>query len=232
MTVKDFRMWIARIIAQYSFPVKAKVSKVYAESGKYYLDCKELDLTDAETDVIIPKVPIAKVWGGAKCGVFAMPEVDSIVIVGFLRGNKHFPYIDRIMGTDHDIEHPEKEIIVVYDTTELRLKDKKIVARIDDDTELLIEDKKITAKTGNNSTVLQTENNFKIGGDNATESLVLGDTLKTAFETLMTALKTHTHTVSTSGSATAQSGTAAPSAGLASQTNPLTNALSTYGKVK
>jgi hypothetical protein len=140
---EDIRKHIANI---YSFPTKAKVTKIYTDKKKYYVDVKEIKIDGSVSDVILPKVELPKMWGAEKAGVFCMPSKDSIVRVNFEKGNKNFPYVESVLGSDFDVEHAEKTFILVYDTTVLKIEDKKITVKIGDDTSVIIEDKKLTGK--------------------------------------------------------------------------------------
>lgn len=229
MDKRAFDEYIDSLINKYKFPCQAKITKVYTDEGKYYLDCKELDFNGDETDILFPKVEIPKLWGGEKTAVLCIPSADSIASIGFFNGNIHLPFVINIMGSSFDTEHKENEFIVIFDKTELKIKDKVVSVKIGDDTSFIIEDKKITQGMGASSTVIHDVNGIQLGGSSANEKAVLGDSLKTAFTTLLIALQTHTHDVPQIPSGTT---TSAPSSGLASLQNPCDNALSNFAKLK
>lgn len=229
MNLNLFKLFIKKEILQYKFPVKAKITKVYTEKDKYFIDCKELDFNDNELDVIYPKVEIPKIWGGDKTAILCLPSVDTIVSVGFYNGNIHHPFILNIMDNGFDIEHNENELIIVIDTTEFRIKEKTISIKIGETTEYIIEENKVTQKMGVNSEIIHDDSSFKIGGEGATESIVKGDTVKAAFAILLGLIQGHTHEFIQAPSGT---GTTLVSSALGGAQNPFDNALSDYGKVK
>lgn len=68
-------------------PIKGKVVAVHADS--YLCDVQPED----ESHPVIPSVEILTVWATPTTRLLALPQVDSIVIVGFLNGDNTKPYI-------------------------------------------------------------------------------------------------------------------------------------------
>ncbi len=92
MEKSGFELYIRKIIENYAFPVQAKVIKGWKEGKEFLCNCKEIDLSGAETEIIIPRVKVPKIWGELKSG--------AIVNVAFLYGNKNYPVIMSVEGID------------------------------------------------------------------------------------------------------------------------------------
>ena len=142
----------------YKFPISAKVIKNYTENGKYYIDCQEVGLDNSVIKNIYPKVRIPKIWGSTTGGVFCNPSVGTEVIIGFRNGNKNFPYIQNVMGSEFDTERAENELIIIQNQTVLKVKDQKVVIKI-----------------GETSSFEITNNSIKLGGDEAVEPILKGN---------------------------------------------------------
>lgn len=215
---KKFDGYLKRFLELYALPVKAKVTKSYTESGKYFIDCKKMDCNDAVTEVIYPKVPVPKLLGLDKGGLFCIPCVESIVNIGFYEGDINRPFVMSVLGSGHDIEHQENIITIKYN-----------------ETEIIIKDGKITQRIGNDSTISQSDNNFLIGGDKTTDYVIKGDTLKIELEKIRILLDVLQKTFS-GWTPVPEDGGAALKAAVTGFINlPLpdyTNILSKYAKVK
>ncbi|HCL55763.1 MAG TPA: hypothetical protein DHW82_01970 [Spirochaetia bacterium] len=145
MNLSDFESYIEAIVKRFQAPVRAKVIKTYTESGKYYIDCKKINLDGSDGKTIYPKVAIPKLWGGEKAGIFAMPSKNTEVSIGFYEGNIHFPYIINIMGSKHDTAHNEDTLIIALDQAEIRVEKEKVSVKYKD-SEITIKDK-LTVKS-------------------------------------------------------------------------------------
>jgi len=155
----------------YKFPISAKVIKNYTENGKYYIDCQEVGLDNSVIKNIYPKVRIPKIWGSTTGGVFCNPSVGTEVIIGFRNGNKNFPYIQNVMGSEFDTERAENELIIIQNQTVLKVKDQKVVIKI-----------------GETSSFEITNNSIKLGGDEAVEPILKGNKTKIELEKIKLAL--------------------------------------------
>lgn len=217
---EDIRAHIANI---YSFPTEAKVIKVYTDKGKYYLDAKELDLDGSEAKVIYPKIEIPKIWGAKEGGLFCLPSKGSIVRINFKKGNKNFPYVESILGSDFDLEHKENEFILINKKQKLYFKENYVLLKAADN--FLIEldkivsgSEKISVIFNENIKLTASSTGWKLVTQNETFELSNLIELKNSIGSLKSCLDdlsdlinevaTITSTLSTTGSSTAQTAVA------------------------
>lgn len=126
---ETFRAIILEIFPElqgYHYPIKAKVVKVYEAAGKasefnnlYACDVQPLKKDGAidEYSPVIPDVEIPVIWGGPQRGIYALPEVGTIVRLGFYYHDPAQPYIDAILGVGYEMpEHLVGSLIIQQST--------------------------------------------------------------------------------------------------------------------
>jgi len=91
MTIKQFEKAI-KSLNGYTFPVKGKVIKSFTEKNSFYCDCVKMNLDDSDSNLIIPKVKVPKIWGKLSPG--------DLVNISFYEGNIHFPFVSSVEGID------------------------------------------------------------------------------------------------------------------------------------
>lgn len=111
--------------------VRARVVKVHESAGRmsdfdprYSVDVQVLD-RDGEPDPawpIIPDVELPMLWAGPGRGIFCVPDVGTVVRVGFYHGDQNQPYIEAIVGTGYQAPaHPVGRFLVVSGTTQIEI---------------------------------------------------------------------------------------------------------------
>ncbi len=179
----------------YSFPEIAQVNKVYEGSGegKYCCDVEILIPGSLEkTDEVIAEVPINPIWATKnKAGIYAMPEKDMIVIVGFIRGNRAFPYIQGIYGNQYETADFKKDEFLITDGDKQKITLKKDIIIVENGDNIVTIDNtsgseliEIEDKSGN--TITLDMNGIKIVDANNNEATFgsSGIKLKTSTTTL------------------------------------------------
>jgi hypothetical protein len=112
--------------------------------------------TFEDTEQIIAEVPISPIWVGKKGkGIYAIPPVDALVIVGFIAWNPAYPYIAGIWSDEYEAGAFKKGELVITDGEGVKL-------GIDVDALLMFETKsqslkKILYKILDEITVIQTQ---------------------------------------------------------------------------
>lgn len=106
----------------YHYLIKGKVVKVYESAGKsnelnnvYSCDVQPLkkDGSVDEDSPVIPDVEIPIFWGGPQRGIYALPEVGTIVRVGFYYHDAAQPFIDAVLGNGYEMpEHPLGSLVI------------------------------------------------------------------------------------------------------------------------
>lgn len=207
------------ILPDGAFPELAVVKKVYkgGDKGKYCIDCEVVIPGGLElTGEIIPEVPINPIWvNKEQVGIYSLPALNDFVIIGFIKGLRSFPFV---LGYYSD----------KYQTPELQEKELLITDGKNIEFKISLNDNKITFKNSNSELVIS-NNEILLGGDNATQKAILGDSCKISLDTLITLLKTHTHSVVVGGPGTYET---APSGSLSGLQNPVENALSNLVKLR
>lgn len=95
-------------------PHKARVLAVHGEAGplspdgprRYSVDVQPLhpDGTDDDSRAPIHDVPLEVAWTGPEGrGVYGLPDVGSIVLIGYIGGSPSYPYVDRVLADGHDV---------------------------------------------------------------------------------------------------------------------------------
>ncbi|MEM4711169.1 MAG: hypothetical protein QXL18_04430 [Candidatus Woesearchaeota archaeon] len=91
MTLEEFKNAIINITG-FAFPCKGKVIKSYIENNSFYVDCKKINLDDSESDIVIPKIKVPKIWGKLQNG--------DVVNINFYEGNINYPFVSNVEGID------------------------------------------------------------------------------------------------------------------------------------
>lgn len=234
---KDIRYYLDTI---YKFPTEAKVIKVYTAKKQYYVDVKELNLDGSESDVILTKVELPKLWGVALGGLFCIPSKDTIVRVNFKKGNKNFPYVESVLGSDFSQEHLENELTLINDKIKVYIKPGYILHQVDDNfmVELDKNSNKISVMFDANTKLTASSEGWKMTTAAGTFDLASlielknsAGSLKQCLDTLadlLNEIATVTSSLSTSGSSSSQ--TAVPGQFIATLIN-IASAKTTIGTI-
>ena len=108
-----------------AMPLLAKVDKI--DTKEYTCDCIELTNELEETKTIYTRVKIPRMWGAEKSGVWMSPSKGAIVLLNFLNGDRNYPIISAVMGSDQKEKAPENTLIIKCGETEIRLDDKIVI---------------------------------------------------------------------------------------------------------
>ena len=126
-----------------AMPLLAKVDKL--DTKEYTCDCIELTNELEETKTIYTRVKIPRMWGAEKSGVWMSPSKGAIVLLNFLNGDRNYPIISAIMGSDQKEDAPEDTLIIKCGDNIIQLDD-KILLQVKD-TKLIIEESQISIET-------------------------------------------------------------------------------------
>lgn len=114
-----------RLLPNRAAPVLGRVIKAYEGPGKnrYSVDVRVVTAgTLEETDQVIAEVPISNVWTTKKGkGIYAIPPVDTLVVVEFLQWNEAYPYVSGIYSNEYDAAEFKKDQLVITDGKDLRI---------------------------------------------------------------------------------------------------------------
>jgi hypothetical protein len=114
-----------RLLPNRAAPVLGRVISAYEGPGKntYSVDVRIVTAgTLEETDQVIPEVPISHGWTTKKGkGIYAIPPVDTLVIVEFLQWNQAYPYVSGIYSNEYDAGKFGKDQLVITDGKDLRI---------------------------------------------------------------------------------------------------------------
>jgi hypothetical protein len=148
-----------------STPVLGRVLKAYEGPGKtrYAVDVQVVTAgTLEDTEQIIAEVPISPIWAGKKgTGVYAIPPVDTLVIVEFLCWNPAYPYVSGIWSDEYEAGAFKHSQFVITDGDKIRITvdatEKSIVVQ-NDALEVVLKGNKMAIKNGSKNlfTVLDT----------------------------------------------------------------------------
>ena len=109
---------INRLLPSRAFPELAIVKKVYegAGKGKYCIDVEVVLPGSLEkTGELITEVPISPIWAGKnKQGIYCLPDTDMLVVIGFLKGNKGFPFVECVYGNTYETADFQKEAFLFW----------------------------------------------------------------------------------------------------------------------
>jgi hypothetical protein len=74
-----------------------------------------------DTEQVIAEVPISPIWVGKRGkGIYAIPPVDALVIVGFIAWNPAYPYITGIWSDEYEAGAFKKGELVITNGEGLR----------------------------------------------------------------------------------------------------------------
>jgi hypothetical protein len=122
---KFLRNLLNAILPNRAAPVLGRVIKGYEGPGKntYSVDVRVVTAgTYEETDQVIAEVPISNIWTTKKGkGIYAIPPVDTLVIVEFLQWNQAYPYVSGIWSDEYDAAKFKKDQLVITDGKDLRI---------------------------------------------------------------------------------------------------------------
>jgi hypothetical protein len=100
-------------------PVLGRVLKAYEGpgKGKYAVDVRVvLPGTLEDTEQVIGEVSLSPIWVGKKGkGIYAIPPVDTLVIVEFLAWNPAYPYVSGIWADEYEAGTYKKGELVITD---------------------------------------------------------------------------------------------------------------------
>jgi hypothetical protein len=146
-------------------PVLGRVLKAYEGPGKtkYAVDVRVVTAgTLEDTDQVIAEVPISPIWAGKKGrGVYAIPSVDTLVIVEFLSWDPAYPYVAGIWSDEYKAGEFGKDQLVITDGDKISITvdaaDKSVSIR-NDGLKIVLKGNKMAIKNGSKSlfTILNT----------------------------------------------------------------------------
>ncbi len=153
---KMLKNFLDALMPNRAAPVLARVLKAYEGAGKnkYSIDVQVVTAgTLEDTTQIIAEVPISPVWVGKKGrGLYAIPPVDAIVIVGFIGWNSAYPYVAGIWSDEYEAGEFAKDQFVITDGDGMKISidaaGKKIVLDTGKGSVVTLEEEKITADNG------------------------------------------------------------------------------------
>jgi hypothetical protein len=146
-------------------PVLGRVLKAYEGPGKtkYAVDVQVVTAgTLEDTDQIIAEVPISPLWVGKKGrGLYAVPPVDTLVIVEFLCWNPAYPYVAGIWSDEYEAGEFGKDQLVITDGDNISITvdaSEKSISVKNDALEIILKGNKVAIKSGSKSlfTILDT----------------------------------------------------------------------------
>ncbi|MDI3547880.1 MAG: hypothetical protein PWR10_1532 [Halanaerobiales bacterium] len=155
--VKELKKIIKTIILEvfpelqgYHYPIKGKVVKVYEAGGQsdefnniYSCDVQPLNKSGSvdENAPVIPDVEIPVIWAGPQRGIYALPEIGSIVRVGFYYHDPAQPFIDAVLGDGYEMPDHFLGSLVIQQANGIKIE-------INKQGEIIIKStEKITAET-------------------------------------------------------------------------------------
>jgi hypothetical protein len=122
---KFLRNLLNALLPNRAAPALGRVLKVYEGPGrtKYSCDVRIIKAgTLEDTDQDIAEVPISPIWAGKKKrGVYALPQTDQVVIVGFLQWNPAYPYIAGIWSDEYEADEFKENQFVITDGDGMKL---------------------------------------------------------------------------------------------------------------
>lgn len=102
-------------------PIMAKIDRHSPDS--YTCDCIELTNDGQETDTIYTRVEIPKLLASKDGGIFFTPNKGTIVLINFLNGDRNYPIISAVMGTETSYNAKENTMTMMHKDTEIALGD-------------------------------------------------------------------------------------------------------------
>lgn len=146
-------------------PVLGRVIKAYEGPGKtkYAVDVQVVTAgTLEDTDQVIAEVPISPLWVGKKGkGLYAIPPVDTLVIVGFLCWNPAYPYVSGIWSDEYEAGDFKKDQFVITDGDKISITvdaAENSISVKNDALQIVLKGNKMAIKSGSKSlfTILDT----------------------------------------------------------------------------
>lgn len=120
-TIETLFPWMA---GPHHMVVLARVVKVHVAGGKmdefgarYSVDVQPLapDGSDDSNAPIVPDVELPVLWAGPDRGIYCLPEVGSIVRLGYYYHDPAQPYIDAVTGRGFSCpDHPVGSLIIQH----------------------------------------------------------------------------------------------------------------------
>jgi hypothetical protein len=165
----DIDTWIKNmlnlLLPNRAAPVLGRVLKAYEGpgKGKYAVDVRVVTAgTLEDTDQVIAEVPISPIWAGKKGkGLYAIPPVDSLVIVEFLAWNPAYPYVSGIWADEYETGTFKKDQFVITDGDTISITidaAKKSISVKNETIEVVLKGNKMAIKNGSKNlfTILDT----------------------------------------------------------------------------
>jgi hypothetical protein len=122
--MKRLKNLLDALLPNRAAPALGRVLKAYEGpgKGKYAVDVQVVSAgTLEDTEQIIGEVPISPIWVGKKGkGLYAIPPVDALVIVGFIAWNPAYPYVAGIWSDEYEAGEFKKGELVITDGEGLR----------------------------------------------------------------------------------------------------------------
>jgi hypothetical protein len=144
-----------RLLPNRAAPVLGRVLKGYEGpgKGKYAVDVQVVTPgTLEDTKQIIGEVSLSPLWVGKKGkGLYAIPPVDTLVIVEFLAWNPAYPYISGIWADEYETGAFKKDQFVITDGDKISITvdaAKKQVSVKNDTLEVVLKGNKMAIKNG------------------------------------------------------------------------------------
>lgn len=104
--------------------VREAGGRMDALDPRYSVDVEILD-RDGQPDPawpVIPDVELPMLWAGRGRGVYCVPDVGTIVRVGFYEGDQNQPYVEALTGSGHSCpEHPVGRFMIVSGDTRIEI---------------------------------------------------------------------------------------------------------------
>ena len=136
-------------------PVLGRVLKAHEGPGEtaYAVDVQVVSAgTLEDTEQIIPEVPISPIWAGKKGrGLYAIPPVDTLVIVEFLCWNPAYPYVAGVWSDKYEAGKFSKNQLVITDGDKISITvdaEEKSIAVQNDALEVVLKGNKMAIKNG------------------------------------------------------------------------------------
>lgn len=184
-TIKTIILEIFPELQGYHYPIKGKVVKVHESAGKsnefnnfYSCDIQPLKKDGAidEGSPVIPDVEIPVIWGGPQRGIYVLPEIGTIVRVGFYYHDPAMPFIDAILGNGYEMPEHLLGSLIIQQTNGIKIE-------INKQGEILIKSKeKITADSEKLFEVLAPIIYFMKEEGDGTHPIAFADIVKQIFD--------------------------------------------------
>ncbi|MGL5956211.1 MAG: hypothetical protein ACRC0X_06350, partial [Brevinema sp.] len=94
MQIYYLEKFVSMLINEKAFPALARITKINGER----CECIELTNFEEETPTIFPNVRIPKFIASKDGGIWAKPQIGSLVLLNFLNGDLNFSIISAIIN--------------------------------------------------------------------------------------------------------------------------------------